>query len=63
MRFIAQHVQGPLELEALRLAADEVKKGENVTLYNEVRPPSTLDSSPSSSPDPPPGTWWLSVGP
>ena len=40
LRFIAQHVEAPLELEALRLAADQVKQAENVVVYNEVGGPS-----------------------
>mmetsp|Transcript_27249 Transcript_27249/g.45593 ORF Transcript_27249/g.45593 Transcript_27249/m.45593 type:complete len:412 (-) Transcript_27249:404-1639(-) len=36
LRFIAEKVGLPLELEALRMAADEVKKGENTALYSEI---------------------------
>mmetsp|Transcript_3835 Transcript_3835/g.7926 ORF Transcript_3835/g.7926 Transcript_3835/m.7926 type:complete len:420 (-) Transcript_3835:301-1560(-) len=36
MRFIAERVGAPLELEALRMAADELKKGENTVVYTEV---------------------------
>lgn len=35
--FIADHCQAPqLELEALRMALDEIKKGDNTSLFKEV---------------------------
>mmetsp|Transcript_29356 Transcript_29356/g.56342 ORF Transcript_29356/g.56342 Transcript_29356/m.56342 type:complete len:415 (-) Transcript_29356:242-1486(-) len=36
LRFISERVPSVLELEALRMAADEVKKGENTALYTEI---------------------------
>jgi COP9 signalosome complex subunit 1 len=57
LRFIAQHVEAPLELEALRLAADEVKQGENVVLYNEVGGPSA-----HTNPTPHPASLKISAG-
>ncbi|KAK6920195.1 Proteasome component (PCI) domain [Dillenia turbinata] len=34
--FIADHCQPPMQLEALRMAYDEIKKGENTQLFREV---------------------------
>ena len=37
LMFIAERAAGQLQLDALRLAADEVKKTDNTTLYTQAR--------------------------